>query len=383
MGHRVSRLNRLQLAIIGAGRMGRIRANSARAHSRCQVVAVADAISGNAASLAGELGCDWSTDWTTVAFREDVDAVVVATPHKYLSEITTAALRAGKFVFCEKPGARTPAEAESIRTALASAAAADGSLSQQERLVVGFTLRHHPAVNRAHELLLNGEIGESMYVRGRYGHGGRPGYGQEWRGNAELAGGGELLDQGVHLIDLGRWFLGEFEQVSGMLGSYCWGSSDSGPVLEDNAFLLLRTVRGKLASLHASWTQWKNLFSFEVYGEQGSLEISGLGGSYGPERLVISRRRTAGGAPDTHEIPLNSPDSSTVEDVWSREWEAFVSTALGTRASGPDDPCLSSSATALDCWQALRVVEAAYKCSETGVLVRLGQDAAGTVATVS
>jgi predicted dehydrogenase len=238
---------------------------------------------------------------------------------------------------------------------------------------MGFTLRHHPAVARARRLLADGEIGRPMYLVGRYGHGGRPGYEQEWRGRLDLAGGGELIDQGVHLIDLSRWFLGEFEEVAGFVGAFFWRANPPAEnnALEDNAFLLLRSAEGHVASLQASWTQWKNLFAFEVYGETGFLQIRGLGGSYGAEELVVGRRNPRGGPPETKQIRL-SPEEATEsqDDVWALEWQAFVSAVLD-----PDPPAHGAPgirpASAIDAWQALRIVEAAYEASRTGAALPL------------
>src|SRR5207237_8120992 len=126
---------------------------------------------------------------------------------------------------------------------------------------VGFTLRHHEAVAKAHALVQRGDIGAVVCLRAAYGHGGRVGYENEWRGNPALAGGGELLDQGVHLLDLARWFLGNFDEVSGLTPRWVW---DIAP-LEDNAFILLRADAGQVASLHPSWTQWRNPLRFAVY----------------------------------------------------------------------------------------------------------------------
>src|SRR5205823_5892688 len=125
----------------------------------------------------------------------------------------------------------------------------------------------------------DGVIGEIMFLRGRYGHGGRIGYDREWRADPQRAGGGELIDQGVHMIDLARCFLGEFEHVTGHAATYFWDMQ-----VDDNAFLLLRTSEDHAAFLHVSCTEWKNLFSLEIYGRGGKLQIDGLGGSYGVER---------------------------------------------------------------------------------------------------
>ena len=182
-----------------------------------------------------------------------------------------------------------------------------------------------------------------MFVRARYGHGGRPGYDREWRADPALSGGGELIDQGVHLIDLARWYLREeIVDVRGRVITAYWDMK-----VEDNAFLTLGTQRGLVAHLHASCTEWKNLFSFEIYTRNAKLHHEGLGGSYGVERLSHYRMRPEMGPPDTivHEYP--SPDSS-----WSLEWQDFVAATSGAETTG---------ATLQDALAALRVVEEAYR----------------------
>jgi predicted dehydrogenase len=133
-----------------------------------------------------------------------------------------------------------------------------------------------------------------MFVRGRYGHGGRIGYDKEWRADPKISGGGELIDQGVHLIDLAGIFLGEFTSVAGHATTYFWKM----PV-DDNAFLNLRNATGKTAWLHVSCSEWKNLFSLEIYGRDAKLHWEGLGGSYGVERLTYYKMLPQMGPPET------------------------------------------------------------------------------------
>jgi len=373
-------VEKLRVGVVGAGRMGRIRSLSAQAHPQSKIIEVVDTIVDNARSLAAEIGCRAGTDWQKLMECQDIDAVVVATPHKYLAPITTAALTAGKCVFCEKPGARNATEAEVVLRAAYDGwppgepeSGASFVPRNNPRLTVGFTLRHYPAIVRARELTLAGAIGAPMYVRARYGHGGRPDYDLEWRGDPEMAGGGELLDQGVHLIDLSRCFLGEFEQVFASVSTYFWGSrhNSSNDNLEDNAFLSLRTEGGTIAWLHASWTQWRNLFSFEIYGEEGSLQINGLGGHYGPQHLQIARRRPQGGPPEVQEVDFASSKNYAVQDdVWTQEWAAFISSVLdGKEATNGDQNV--SSASGVDAWETLKVVEAAYEASRRGTAIKL------------
>jgi predicted dehydrogenase len=234
-----------------------------------------------------------------------VDLVIVSTTNRFLAEITRAALREKKHVLVEKPAARNVKELDAV----ISTAERCGRLVR-----VGFNHRYHPALRKARELYGAGALGELMFVRGRYGHGGRIGYEKEWRANPEHSGGGELIDQGVHLIDLARYFLGEFSEVCGFSHTYFWKM----PV-DDNAFLLLKTPERRCAFLHVSCTEWKNLFSLEVYGKKAKLHVEGLGGSYGVERLAYYRMLPQLGPPETTiwEYPMG-------DDSWQAEFEDFL-----------------------------------------------------------
>jgi predicted dehydrogenase len=291
------------IAIIGCGLIGRKRA---AALSGRELVVCCDINRERAESLAvTRPGCAVSSDWSKVIHQANVDAVVIATSHDWLAAITTEAARAGKHVLVEKPGARRCCELDAAQRA----ARDTGALIR-----VGFNHRYHRAFRKARQIFETGALGEMMFIRGRYGHGGRPGYEREWRAEPERSGGGELVDQGVHLIDLSRWFLGDFCSVLGRSHTYFWNM----PV-EDNGFLLLETARGQTAFLHASWTEWKNLFSFEIAGRLGKLEISGLGGSYGVERLAWYKMSPEMGPPETFawEYPM-------ADDSWEAECAAFL-----------------------------------------------------------
>ena len=294
-----------RIGIVGAGFIGRKRAETARAHADCDVTMVYDTDGEAARVLAADCGATAAGSWQEIA-AGPVDIVVVATTHDALASISTACLAGGKHVLCEKPMGRHPQEA---RRALRASCAADRMLK------VGYNHRYHPAVQQVYEACVSGQLGPLMNIRGRYGHGGRPGYDREWRAIPERAGGGELLDQGAHLIDLAKWVLDDFAEVSGYVETHFW---DMEP-LEDNAYGIFRTVSGQIASLHVSWTQWKNLFSFEVHGRDGYAIAEGLGGSYGPEQARIGRRRPEGGAPEEKIVPFTGEDVS-----WALEWKDFL-----------------------------------------------------------
>jgi predicted dehydrogenase len=314
----------VNVGIVGCGLVGRKRAAALGPH---RLVAVADLDPARAHDLAARHeGAAVVQHWQDLVRRDGVDVVVVAATHDALAPVSIAAASAGKHVLVEKPAARTPDELRAV---------IDAARTAGVTVKVGFNHRYHPALQRAHALVATGALGRLLYVRGRYGHGGRPGYEREWRADPTVSGGGELLDQGMHLIDLSRWFLGDFVGVSGRLATYFWKM----PV-EDNAFLMLTTTAGQVAWLHVSWTEWKNLFSLEIFGEQGKLQIDGLGGSYGIERLTWYQMSPAMGPPATTTEEFAGADRS-----WAAEFAAFVSDIERGR---PVDGSLDDARAALE-----------------------------------
>lgn len=320
------------VAIVGCGLIGRKRAN---ALGDARLLACADVDADRARAIADGHGAAASHDWREVIHRDDVDVVFVSTINSLLAEISAAALDAGKHVLVEKPAARSVAELDRVIEAQ----------QRSGKLVhVGFNHRYHPALLKAHELFSEGVLGEMMFVRGRYGHGGRVGYEREWRADPARSGGGELIDQGVHLIDLARRFLGDFTNITGEARTFFWDM----PV-DDNAFLHLRTENGRTAFLHASCTEWKNLFSLEIYGRDGKLHVEGLGGSYGVERLTWYRMLPEMGPPETTAWEYPGADTS-----WGVETAEFLEDIRLDRA-----PAASLS----DARAALTVVERVYEQS--------------------
>jgi predicted dehydrogenase len=309
----------------------------------CRLLACCDIDPARAASLADKIGCcEPETDWKRVVRRQDIDLVIIATTHDMLARIAAEAARFGKHVLIEKPGARRANELDPV----IHAAAQTGALVR-----VGFNHRYHRTFQKAREIFESGDLGPMMFVRGRYGHGGRPGYEKEWRADPEKSGGGEAMDQAVHLVDLSRWFLGEIASVRGSAPTYFWDM----PV-EDNAFLLLESSGGQTAFLHASWTEWKNIFSFEIYGKYGKLEITGLGGSYGVERLTYYRMSPEMGPPETTvwEYPM-------ADDSWKAEFIAFVEDIRLGRQPVPGPR---------EAQAALRAIEDLYQDSEEAMMRR-------------
>jgi predicted dehydrogenase len=281
---------------------------------------------------AGYPNCQIHSDWSNVVDHPEVEMVIVATTNDMLTPVTLAAVERDKPVMVEKPAARNARELEPLVEMAARRGVA---------VKVGFNHRFHPAFLRAREIWEKGELGELMYIRGRYGHGGRLGYEREWRANPRIAGGGELLDQGVHLIDLARWFAGEFSNVEGHLATYFWPMQ-----VEDNGFVQLRTVNRQVAWLHVSCTEWKNLFSFEIFGRYGKLQVDGLGGSYGTERLTFYKMLPEMGPPQTTVVEYPEEDSS-----WAEEIGYFVDCIRNAR---------EPEGNLRDAMEALRIVQTLY-----------------------
>jgi predicted dehydrogenase len=298
----------MRVGIVGCGLIGNKRLKAIGKGDR--LVATCDSNLGRAQQLASQSsGAVATADWRELVKRDDVDLVVVATTNDQLAPVTLAAIQAGKHVLVEKPAARNAAEIEPVAKAAHDAFTKNGTIVK-----VGFNHRFHPAFLKARELFDAGVLGEMMFIRGRYGQGGRLGMEKEWRGSKAIAGGGEMLDQGVHLVDLSRWFLGEFAHVAGSVERYFWNWE-----VEDNGFCHLKTAGGQTAWLHASCSEWKNLFSFEIYGKNAKLHIEGLGGSYGVERLAYYKMLPQMGPPETTIFEYPGEDRS-----WQVEWQHTV-----------------------------------------------------------
>jgi len=374
----------LRVGIVGCGLIGNKRAKVIKEDPESVLCSVADVDVFSAGGLLKECGEGKGVaykDWKEMLDRAEIDAVIVATPNKFLKKITLWAAQRGIHVLCEKPLGRNAWEAERM----VAVAKENGVI-----LKTGFNHRHHPGIFKAHEIVASGELGPIYFIRCVYGHGGRPGYEKEWRASKEICGGGELLDQGVHVVDLFRWFLGDFDEAFGYTPTYFWDME-----VEDNAFALFRTKKGQTASMHTSWTQWKNRFTFEVFGEAGYLIVDGLGGSYGVETLTVGKRPTvngysllvngltqrrkgaktgearitnqqvtnnsatryAGGAPSEEKVVFDGADVS-----WEEEWKEFTAAIREKR-----EPLGSGQ----DGLEANRMLEAVYRSAEEKRVVRI------------
>jgi predicted dehydrogenase len=265
---------------------------------------------------------------------KSVDVIVIATTHGELVPIAIRAINAGHHVLIEKPGGISLHEMQQLRYLVGSTTL---------KVQVGFNHRFHPALIEAKAIIDSNRFGKLLWLRGRYGHGGRIGYENEWRLDRSKSGGGEFVDQGSHLVDLCRYFSGEVELVFSEIKTAFWNTE-----VEDNVFFALRPKTGGFAWMHASWTEWKNLFSFEITLEAAKIEISGLGGSYGVETLTLYEMQPEMGRP---------PSSTTTWDDTDVSWTLEIEDLIANIFNPGHIPTGTTIDGALAVWE---IIEKAY-----------------------
>lgn len=305
----------LNFGLIGYGKMGRIRADSIeRLGHRLTAVYELNPAAGVPAHLARPSA-------EAVMNDPDIDAVVVCTINAQNMSLTIAALQAGKHVFCEKPPCFNATEMEEIRRV----EAASGKM-----LAYGFNHRHHDSAIKMKDAIASGEFGNVLWMRGRYGKSVDESYFDTWRADPQLAGGGILLDQGIHLLDLFLHMTDDFDEVHALVSSLYWHL----PGIEDNVFAIMRNnATGVCASLHSTMTQWRHLFSFEVFLERGYMVLNGLktsSGTYGAEELTIARNRTTAPAATWEDEDVFCFD---VDGSWDAEISQFCDAILSNKRS--------------------------------------------------
>ena len=329
-----------RVGIIGFGRIGRRRADLVNAHPNLELAAVADPNVEASRDLFPS--CARYRDAADLLREPDLQAVFVCTPNAVTTDLVIRSLEAGKHVFAEKPAGRSVADIERMRDVEARHPAL--------RVKFGFNHREHDSVRMSQSLIASGELGRLMWIRGTYGKGGGPGYEGDWRADPEIAGGGILLDQGIHMLDLLRLFAGEFTEVKSFVGQTFWKTGG----LEDNAFALLRSADNRVAMLHSSATHWNHTFRLEIYLTDGYLALDGFltgSRSYGRETLVIGRRDwndldAARGRPREERYYFDDDRS------WEREVDDFV------RCMSTGAPVISGCS--LDAQRAMELVTRVY-----------------------
>jgi predicted dehydrogenase len=268
---------KLRIGIIGYGKMGITRHKAINDSNMGEVVAISEPNYGRTYENLPNL------THQQIINHNGIDAILVCTPNHLNKRLTIQSLLAGKHVFCEKPPAFTAEEVNQIIQA---------EVKSGKKLMYGFNHRHHDSVIRMKQIVDSGDYGRVLWMRGRYGKSVTEDYFNNWRAKKELAGGGILLDQGIHMLDLFLYLGGDFDRVKAEVSNLYWNLE-----VEDNAFVILKnTTNGMAASLHSTMSQWRHLFSLEVFMEKGYMVLNGIitsTMSYGEEVLSIAKNRSA------------------------------------------------------------------------------------------
>lgn len=328
----------MRVGIIGCGLIGRKRALALEQDDT--LVACCDINEEVGKKFAEEFNCQYFENYKDLIRNTKCEIIIISVVNKHIINIALFALEMNCKILIEKPMGRNKIEALKILH------------NANSKIKVGFNHRFHPALLKAKEIFDSGEIGKLMFIRGVYGHGGRTGMENEWRASKDLCGGGELLDQGVHLIDLSRWFAGDIKTAFGYVSTKFWNIE-----VEDNAFMLLKSKENVDIQLNVSWTNWKNTFQFEIFGTNGYLKINGLGRWYGKETLEFGKRKPEGGVPNIEIFEYDDKDTS-----WLKEWQEFKSAIISYR-----DPIGNGD----DGYKANQIIDAIYESSEKNKIIEL------------
>src|SRR3990172_3787743 len=292
----------LKVGIAGYGVVGKRRRHFIDMHSHMQTTAVCDQLFNEPGKVLDDVRC--FVNYKQL-LNEPLDILFVSLPNYLAPEVTIAGLERGLHVFCEKPPGRDVSDIENV-------------MEVKKRyphllLKYGFNHRYHESVREALRLVRSSELGDIVNLRGVYGKSKVTPFDGNWRSDRPSAGGGILLDQGIHMVDLMRLFSGEFVEVKSFISNRFWKYD-----VEDNAYALMRDDNNRVAILHSSATQWQHRFSLDIALTEGYLELRGIlsgSKSYGEERLIIGRRDEADTGTAREETVTYLEDSSWRDEV--------------------------------------------------------------------
>ncbi len=274
----------MRIGVIGAGKVGAMRIQTVKDNPKTELAAVFDiskpladaAVAGTAAIAHTDLEAFLNTP---------MDAVIVSTPPHLHEEAAIGAFKRGMHVFCEKPMSNTVAAGQRM---------VDAAIAADRVLAVGFNLRYYPFATFVREAVDSGAIGKVDHIRIFGGHNGLHNFSADWQYKMPESGGGAMMDIGIHMTDLARYFLGEITEVSGVMSENVYGLAGS----EDNAMAVFRNPEGIAASYHTTWTEWKGYKSFvEVYGDKGMAR-----GAYAPMQAMLIVKTDDGGFKKTQKF---------------------------------------------------------------------------------
>jgi predicted dehydrogenase len=328
----------LKVGVIGAGSFGEKRAAAVQSSSNGKLIGIADADITRAKAVSAKLGVQhYRVD--ELLGEAHIDVVIICVPNKFHAPVTIAALSAGKHVLCEKPLARNAAEA----CRMVKAAEDSGMF-----LKTGANHRYFASVQQAFDIAKSGYIGEVISFNGRIGNDGER-LKNSWFWDADVSGGGTMLDNGCHLLDIARWFMGNFVEAAGITSNLYWKDCD----VEDTATGIFRTKDGRLATINSSWRQLSGYFHFEVNGRDGYITVDGRFDTHGGDNLYWQSRNEKG---EIHSINYGQvrPNSYIAE---LQEFFADIEKGIEPKPSGRDG------------LEVTKMVEAIYKSSSNIVKI--------------
>lgn len=318
----------LKVGIAGYGVVGKRRKACVDHNPQMRVVAVCDRNFSDSGVMEGEVR--YFPDYKSL-LQQDLDVLIVCLTNEIATEVTIAGLEKGLHVFCEKPPGRDVSDIEKVIDV--------ASKYPDLKLMYGFNHRYHESVQDALKLIRSGELGRIINMRGVYGKSKLITFNQpDWRTKREIAGGGVLLDQGIHMVDLMRLFAGEFTEVQSYISNSHWGYD-----VEDNAYALMRTADGIVAMMNSSATQWRHRFHLDINLDKGSIILGGIlsgSKSYGAETLTVVKADLDSDNGD----PREQMTRYNRDPSWNEEITAFANAIVDgtTLISGTAEDALNT-----------------------------------------
>jgi len=332
-------MNKIKVGIIGYGRVGKTRRNIIENHPNLSLESICDIVKIDKEKE--NIKCDIYKDYNSL-LNTDVDAVFICTPNKFIPEIAIAALNKKKHIFCEKPPGRNVDDIKNIIKAQ--------NKNKELKVKFGLNHRYHEGIIEAKSIVNNNRLGNILWIRGIYGKSGGNNFEKQWRSNKDIAGGGILLDQGIHMLDLFRFFCGDFDEVKSFVTNSYWNID-----VEDNVFAIFRNKKNQMAMIHSSSTQWKHMFRLEIFMEKGYLIVTGILSStmsYGKENLIIGKRQF-----ENESFALGNPREEIIyfdaDKSWKLEIDEFAECILNNKSI--------INGTSNDALKVMKMIEKIYK----------------------
>ena len=331
----------LKVGIAGFGKMGQIRADEVLKNKNTELIAVFEQYGERLIEKYQDL--TYCTSYEEL-LQQDLDVIFICAFNDVASSYTIQALQKGLHVFCEKPPAHTVDELQKVLEAEAES---------NKVLKYGFNHRLHYSCIEAKKIIDANSMGKLLWIRGIYGKAGSIDYDKNWRNYKKYSGGGILMDQGIHMLDLMCYFTNsDFEVLNAKLQTNFWNIK-----VEDNAFIIMQNKNGVIATMHSSATQWKHKFLLEMEFENGYINLDGIlsnSRSYAPETLITARREF-----EDITYAMGKPQEIITwfenDDSWKLELEEFIDAILNNKKI--------THGTSSDGLRALSLVEDIYKKS--------------------